>query len=340
MDTDEEYLSALEYRLVEDWADKAEIEVITQLKYFNEFFSQPRNIYLLVINEFLYSEKIQKQNCRHVFILKEDEENNLLIRADKKIRSLYKYSSMKEIYAEIKKDMRVNMEQTPVERTRLYVMYSVCGGSGKTISGLGISSALSDLGKRVLYINSETYQDFGFYLDDKNFASSSLGYAMATGEENLISRMLIELGNEEFDFLRPFEKTPLAYQIEEENYLRLIRKIKELKKYDAIVLEISRDLTKNKLSLLAEADKIIHICLQTEDCAYKMEKLLSNIRGGNEQWIHVCNRYKANEENYLANQVSLGMYTITEYVEEQELPLDLNMIRKKGLYDTTAYLLD
>lgn len=340
VDTDDEYLAPLEYKLIEEWENKADIEVITQLKYFNEFFSQPRNIFLLIVNELLYNEKVQKQNCRHVFVLREDEQDSYSIADDKKIRFLFKYSSIKEIYAEIMKDIRVNMEPVPVERTRLYAIYSVCGGSGKTAAGLGISSALSDLGKRVLYINTETYQDFNFYLEDKNYASPSFGYALATGERNLAQRMLNELGNEEFEFLRPFEKTPLSYQITEECYLNLVEQVKGMKKYDAVVLEMSRELTRSKLKIMEQADKVINICLQTEDGAYKNEKLLQNINWKEDQWVFVCNRHKKNEENYLSNQVSLGMYTITEYVEEQDMPMCLNMIRKRGIFDTTAYLLD
>ena len=340
VDTDDEYLSPLEYKLIEDWENSAEIEIITQLKYFNEFFSQPRNIYMLIINELLYNEKVQKQNCCHVFVLRENEYDPYARTTDKKIRSLYKYSSIKEIYAEIIKDVRVNMEQIPVEQTRIYVVYSVCGGSGKTIGGLGISSALSDLGKRVLYVNTETYQDFNFYLEDKNYASTSFGYALATNDSDLLPRMLTEIGNEDFDFLRPFEKTPLSYQITEESYLNLVEKIKTLKKYDVIVLEVTRDLTKDKLRLMEQADKVINICMQSEDAAYKNEKLLTNINWKEEQWVFICNKYKKNEENYLENQVSLGMYSVTEYIEEQEYPLNLNMIRERGLFDTTAYLLD
>ncbi|MBO5460390.1 MAG: hypothetical protein J5983_01160 [Ruminococcus sp.] len=339
VDTDEEYLAPLEYKLLEEWEDKAEIEVITQLKYFNDFFSQPRNIFLLIVNEFLYNEKIQRQNCRHVFVLQEEQETYSGI-LDKKVRALYKYSSMKEIYAEIMKNVRVNMEVLPVEYTKLYVMYSTCGGSGKTIGGLGLCSALSDLGKRVLYINAEVFQDFNFYLEDKKYASPSFGYALATGEKDLAQRILFETGNEEFDFLRPFEKAPISYQISEQNYLELVRQVREQKKYNVIVLEMSRELTKEKLKLMEYADKIINICMQTEDASFKNERLMSNIHGKEDKWVFVCNRYKKEQENYLGNQISLGMYSITEYIEEQEFSLTLDDIRKKGFFDTTAYLLD
>lgn len=340
VDTDDEYLAPLEYKLVEDWEDRADIEIITQLKYFNDFFSQPRNIFLLIVNELLYNEKIQKQNCRHVFVLREDEQDSYLAARDKKVSSLYKYSSIKEIYAEIMKEIRVNMEQLPVDHTKLYTVYSVCGGSGKTIAALGICSALSDFGKNVLYISTETYQDFTFYLQDKKYASPSFCYALATGDRDMVARMLTELGNEEFHFLRPLEKTPISYRITDESYLELVKQVAELKKYDAIVLEMSRELTRGKLKLMEQSDKVINICMQTEDGAYKIEKLLQNMNWKEEQWLFVCNRYKKNEENYLSNQVSLGMYSITEYIEEQEMPLSLETIRKEGMFDTTVYLLD
>lgn len=340
VDTDEEYIAPLEYKLLEEWDGKAEIEIITQLKYFHDFFSQPRNIFLLVVNEFLYNEKIQKQNCSHVFVLRESESESFQAADDKKKKYLYKYSSLKEIYAEIMKDIRISMEQLPVEKTRLYAVYSTCGGSGKTIAALGISSALSDLGKRVLYINTESLQDFNYYLEDKSNAAPSFSYALAANANDIAVRVLPELGREGFDFLRPFEKSPLSYQIREEHYLHLVERLKSMKKYDAIVLELSRDLSREKLQVMEKADKILNICTQTEDSAYKIEKLLSNINWKEEQWFFLCNRYKPTDENYLSNQVSLGMYTVTEYIEEKDMPLSLETVRQQGLFDTTAYLLD
>lgn len=340
VDTDESYLAPLEYKLVEEWEEYGDIEVITQLQYFQDFFNQPRNIYMLVINEVLYNEKVQKQNCRHVFILKEEDKKKTTYLQDKRIHSLYKYSSVKEIYAEILKEIRMDTEHIPVDQTRLYVMYAACGGSGKTISGLGLCSALSDLGKRVLYINAESYQDFGYYLKDKGYASASFGYALATDSSELIRKIEDELGNDEFDYLKPFEKSTLSYQISDQNYMNLVEQIKNMKKYDVIMLEVSRDLTKEKLMLMERADKVINVCLQTEEAAYKNEKLLTNMNWKKEQWVFLCNRYKNMEENALSNQVSLGMYEVVEYIEEQENALLLQDIRTKGLFDKTAYFLE
>lgn len=337
VDTDEDYLAPLEYKLMEEWGEKAEIEIITQLKYFHEFFSQPRNIFLLVINEFLFNDKILKQNCRHVFILHEDE---FFDSGDKKNHGIYKYSSVKEIYAEIMKDIRIHTQSMKVDSTKIFAVYSASGGSGKTLAALGVSSALADLGKRVLYINTEYIQDFNYYLEDKNYASPSFCYAMGTGEGFLTERIMQEIGKENFEFLRPFQKSPLSYQVTEKMFLNLAEDLVRIKKYDAIVLELSRELTREKLLIMEKADKMIAVCLQSEDGAYKLEKFMENINWNQEKWIMICNRYKKEYENALSNQVSLGMYSITEYIPEKEMPLTLEEIREQGIFDTTAYLLD
>lgn len=337
VDTDEEYLSALEYKLLEEWEEKADIEIITQLKYFHEFFGKPRNIFLLVINELLFNQKIQKQNCSHILLLSEEEGN---AGEERSYKCLYKYSSIREIYMEITKEIRSLEEQIPVERTKVYTVYSVSGGSGKTVSALGIASALEDMGKSVLYLNMESFQDFNIYLEDKTCAAASFGYALAMKDPNLIRYFDMETGNDGFDYLKPFEKYSLSYQISDDSYLFLLEQLKAQKRYDVIVLEISRELTREKLELIEQSDKIVVICMQTEDSAYKLERFLSNMNWQEDQWVFVCNRYKKEEENYLSNQVSLGMYTITEYVDETECSLILEQIRRQGYFQTTAYVME
>ena len=99
-------------------------------------------------------------------------------------------------------------------------------------------------------------------------------------------------------------------------------------------------MTREKLQLIEQSDKMAVICMQTEDSAYKLERFLSNMNWQEDQWVFVCNRYKKEEENYLSNQASLGMYTITEYVDETEFSLTLEQIRRQGYFQTTAYVME
>ena len=78
---------------------------------------------------------------------------------------------------------------------------------------------MENMGKSVLYLNMESFQDFNIYLEDKTCAAASFGYALAMKEPNLIQYFGMETGNDGFDYLKPFEKSSLSYQISDDSYL-------------------------------------------------------------------------------------------------------------------------
>lgn len=82
VDTDERYLIPLELKFIEELGNQADIMVITELKYLEEYFSSPRHIDVLLINEKLYSKDIEKHNIANTFLLLEqcsDENSDYLL---------------------------------------------------------------------------------------------------------------------------------------------------------------------------------------------------------------------------------------------------------------------
>ena len=73
VDTDERYLMPIELKFIEELEDKIDIIVISDEGYLKEYFSTPRNIDILVINENLYSYEFEKHNIGNTFILTEKE---------------------------------------------------------------------------------------------------------------------------------------------------------------------------------------------------------------------------------------------------------------------------
>lgn len=339
VDTDEEYVSALEYKLIEEWQDHARLHIITQLKYYNEFFSQPRTIDVLIINEFLYSDKIKKQNCDYTFILKEDE--TTAQEYDGSVVELSKYSSIKEIYTAISRTVRMEPTQSITADTKLYMVYAPAGGCGKTLCALGLCEMLSELGKRVLYVNAENLQTFHAYLKDDVYAKPSLGYAMTEANFDIYREVLTEIGNENFDFLRPLEKSPIAYHIKIEDFSRLIQKLSVAKLYDCIVIEVSTEMTYEKIQWMDQMDKLFIITGQDQLSVDKLDCFLKNIAYSGEKYMIVCNRLNKNKENVLGPfAASLGL-SVCEYIEEKEGGwMTLEDIRQKSILKTTAYMLD
>ena len=62
-DTDEKFLTPLELKFVEELDEDADIELITDSSYFNEYFSSPQSANVLVVSEDLYPNNLQK----HIF---------------------------------------------------------------------------------------------------------------------------------------------------------------------------------------------------------------------------------------------------------------------------------
>lgn len=353
-DTDEEYLAPLEYKLAEEWNDKGDIEVITSLKYFNEYFSQPRDIFILIINEYLYSEKIRKQNCGHIFILREDEDFQDERQERGNCTSLYKYSSVKEIYSRISGTIRLESTGQATEHTRIYMTYATRGGSGKTLLSLGLSQALKALGNKVLYVCGEDFQDFSVYLENcQGFCSGRFAYSLATQSPGIRQELLPEVDTQVFDYIRPMEKAPATCQIKGGDYGAFLDVLKNSRLYDVIVFEASTGFSPEKLKLFSMADKVVVFFTPERASLCQLDVFLKSIRRDDDKLMLVCNRMKARqglgkedalEGNLLEGDVSKGdvldgQYPVSEYIPEQRGPFGLEEIRESGLLKKLAYIL-
>ena len=98
-DTDENYLAPLEEKFIDETGDHIDLEIITDPLFFNEYFSQPQKIDILVISEDLYRTDLHRLNIRYIFLLTEEPDEGGT--DDLRCHSIYKYTSTKEIYHRI-----------------------------------------------------------------------------------------------------------------------------------------------------------------------------------------------------------------------------------------------
>lgn len=341
VDTDEDYIVPLEYRLIYEWGDRADIEIITSLKYFNKFFSEPKSIYVLMINEYLYSDKIRKHHISHTFLLKEDEDDIDRAEDRENCQNVYKYSGMKEIYAQISRTIRLSEKATALEETKLYVTYSVGGGNGKTILSLALAQALADFGKKVLYISGEDFQDFYIFMETVPvFCRNRMIYSLLAKNQGIIRECTAQIESVDFDYLRPLEQPPVAYQIEQEHYHWLLKEIRKAKLYDVIVFESAICFSEKTIRLFEDSDKVFFICSQGQGAACKFNYLLRSIDVGGEKFLAICNRYDCLKKDWLKEgRGELGSL-ISEYVDEQEETLNLKMAKALKLLKKTVYSLE
>ena len=90
-DLDEAYLTALERIFVEELGKFANISIITDMCYFSEYFSIPREIDILVVNEQLYDAQLSNHSIGITYILTENPVDNA---KNNKYNYIYKNTSV------------------------------------------------------------------------------------------------------------------------------------------------------------------------------------------------------------------------------------------------------
>ena len=91
VDTDISYIIPLQLKFVEDFFEKADIEIITDKEYFDTLFSSPQRADILVISEELFSPAMQRHNISHIFVMNEQYEEDQT--AELNVNHIFKYTA-------------------------------------------------------------------------------------------------------------------------------------------------------------------------------------------------------------------------------------------------------
>lgn len=335
-DSDENYLAALEYKFLETLSEKIELEIISDSKYFEDFFSAPKTAEIVVVDEKMYTRDLHKHNISNLFVLTEEIENGNT--AELTVTNVFKYSGIKEIYNELiyrSKD-RLFEDVKEHKATQVIAMYSAVGGSGKTCLSLGLAECLVLNHQKVLYINTESIQGFAFYLQDKS-AMPNNGYrAIRDDETHVYGNVRHFIKREGFYYLPPFTATLDSLNLDYAIYENLIAGAKESREFDFIIVDIEAGYDELRMELLQKADKVFMVTQQDAYSLFKTELILKNIDlQDREKYLFICNKYRENEENAYLNSQIQKVYPINEYVEYIETQIEsirqlsqLNSIQK------------
>ncbi|MGL4655771.1 MAG: AAA family ATPase [Sarcina sp.] len=325
VDQDERYVTAIEYIFVEKSRDIIDLESITDLRYLDEFFSVPREIDILIINERLYSDNIKRQAISNIFLLSEElpknDDTGVL-----NLYVLYKYSSVRDIHNEVMNKSKLDKVRRTNE-TKIITVYSPGGGTGKTTVALGMAGAISSSNKKVLYVNTETLQNFNYFINREAFINNvKFENLFINRDEELINYFSEVKGEHKFDYLLPFRQSLSGVGIGLNEYLFFLERIKEMKKYDFIIVDTSSDFTIEKSKLMGESFRVLVVTTQSLNDTYKLNSLKQNIDCTNERFIFICNKYDERLNNYLIDEKYLSGVNIGEYinyVNEKEADIDI-----------------
>lgn len=322
-DTDENYLATLEYKFLEALDEKIELEIISDRTYFENFFSSPRTAEMVVVDEKLYTRELQRHNIANIFVLTEEVESGNT--EELTATHIFKYSGIKEIFNELiyrSRDKLLGDEKAGKE-TQIIGLYSAIGGSGKTLLSLGLAECLALNHQKVLYVSTESVQEFACYMQDKSGMPNGGFRAIRDDITHVHGNIRHFIRKEDFYYVPPFLVTLDSLNLDDSIYDNLILEAKKSKEYDFIIVDIEAGYSKERMQLLQHADKVVMVMQQDFVSLFKTEIILNNIDlQDREKYMFICNKYQEDMENAYVNSEMQKKFPISEYVERVKNKID------------------
>lgn len=313
-DTDEKFLLPLELKFLSELNDEVDLEIITDPAYFQLYFSQPKNIDVLMTSEDFYTPELRNHNIGTTVVMLEKK-----ARAEFDGRGIYtinKYSSINDLYNFIFAiDDNISKENTPKE-TKVVLVSSASGGTGKTTIAMGLCESLNNRYKKVLYIDAENMNSFQYWMKSNTTIPVTTGVAIGAGGDEAYDSVKSLICKEGFEYLPSFATSLMSMNVDLSIYEKIIEGAKLENQYDVIVVDTDASFNFEKLSLIAKADKVFMVTTQSKASAYCLGQFTKNVSCNNDdKFVFICNDYKENEYDSFSEPSIKHSYEISEYVD-------------------------
>ena len=297
-DTDEQYIIPFLFKFINEFFEQIDFEIITDREYFSELFMRPQKAAVLIISDSMYQPDLKKHNISKVFILTEQyEENNT---SDLDVVRIFKYTSIKTVFGEIigKCAEILDVVNSGKKDTQIIMVTSANGGTGKTTVAIGLSAALAQNYKRVLYVNATNLQSFSHMLDNSVMISEPEVYVKLSEASDSIYYDIKHVVNREvFDYLPPFKAVLLSLGLSSSIFCKIVTSVQRSRDYDYIIVDSEAGLSEDKAELMELANKVIFITNQSVASVHATNLLVSNINGiHSEKYCFLCNNSKLHKE--------------------------------------------
>lgn len=322
-ETDESYLGPLEMKVAETLGDTVDLEIISDAEYFEEYFTNPRKIDVLVICEELYTERLHMHHVEKIFLLAEtmDEQEDVVHEVEGgpvKVYKLFKFCNVSMLVSYIIQSnwkSEVSESQTP----QLVVFLSAAGGAGSTTLCMGASACMRQNLKKAFYINFQRHQNFHYYLKNKSTLPIEACACLQKKDAAVYEKLKPYISREDFTYLPPLKASREALGIPEAAYGSFARAVQKSGDFDYIMVDMGTELTPENLEFLNYANKVFIVTTQDAYGAFKLKMLQQSIScTDKEKYRFICNCFDKEEENLLLNMEKESQVVVSEYIEYDE----------------------
>lgn len=334
VDRELSYLAPLEYQFLREYGNHIELQFINDEEYFDQYLSSPHRIDILIVSMELWRSSITKQGIRSVFLLSEEMPQG---KTDPRGTLIYKYTSPREIFAEVNLLLRrlVGTEQS--ERCKIIAVFSPQGGSGKTTLSLGLLSTLSAMGARTLYLSTASIQTYGTIAQVTDWADGELIQELR--QDSFSEKVLFRnIQQGKLSVLKPLRHSAAAIGVDVSKYSTLCDTARNSGKFDYVLVDMGTELSASAAQFLERADYVLLPITQTRqgrDCLEAMDRNID--LSDTEKYIPLLNGYQ--EKNAAPIQGSTCWEKIQETVAWED-PNHLNTLEQLKdcrIYQNLAY---
>lgn len=316
-DTDINYIIPLQAKFAKEFPGETDLEIITEPAYFEQLFSSPQKIDILIVSDQLYSGALRRHDIGCIFVMMEQCEEGTT--EELSINRLFKYTSIREIFNEIvgKSFDVLNINIHTKKACQTVLVCSASGGVGKTTVAMGLAGCLTRNYKKVLYINAERLQTFQYRMENKGAVSAPDVYMrLVDPQPSVYQEIRHVIRREEFSYLPPFKAPLMSLGLHYSVYRKIAASAKKTNEYDFIIIDADPVFDEEKAALIGDADKVVVVTRQTKTAVLATDALVSNINGiGSEKYLFVCNDFRKDEDNFLTSSDTGIRFQINEYIE-------------------------
>jgi len=318
----------LQISMAEALMDIADIEIITDSEYMEEYFTTPRTMDVLVIEESMYSEKLSMHTIGKTFVLVEDmgdgdEPVYRMPNASRDVICLFRYCNISTLVGYII-PIEWKKKQGKQKEPQIIAVISPAGGTGTTTVAMGLSACMKQNLKSALYLNMQNYQNFQFYLENKSCLPIEACTYLKVSDARIYEKMKPFMLKDDFLYLPPLRTTRESAGISIQGYMELARAAQKSGDFDFIIVEIGNELTSEVLKFLKYANKVYVVVTQDAYSTMKLDVMKYNINcSDKDKYIFVCNHFDKEKENALMGNV------ISVYIEK--IAEDLKLLQCKDL---------
>lgn len=330
VEPDESYLMPLEVKLAEALEEMADIEIISDMEYFADYFLLPREIDILIIDEAVYSQQLGMHNIDRICVLTESAPNGSGNERYEDVLQgvsyIYRFMSLHMIVDKVVRAVENRIRpgerelQKDKRKTKIAAVISPQGGAGATTIAVGISAVLHQMFKKVLFVSFQMYQSFHYYLTNKSVLPMEACLRLRTDNRQVYEDMKPCLIKEGAHYLPPVKASRESFGIEISAYINLVSRVCLTNDYDYIIVDIGNELTAATAAFLEDAQKVYVVVRQDPFSAYKTTVFRRSIDcSDKEKYFFVCNCYEKEKENELLKQTEEEACAVQCcYVERQK----------------------